>query len=978
MEYTKKIGETISIFMRTAILTLTMVLGISLSSGAGWAAPVPSPSPAPIYFGVNCGGEKYTDHRGRVFQADRQYSTPGSWGYLNGHPSRTEREISGTTDNPLYQTDRWGVTHYRFDLPEGVYRVGLEFAEVHFKDPARRIFDVEIEGWKVLDNLDIFSSSGPDQALSFQFLTRVEDGSLDITARSRRDQPKFCAIFIEQLIGDENPPPVPSDLNAIGRDSSVAVFWTGSTSPDIWGYRLERRTAPKKEFTSLIAGEIRIPEYKDSGVVNGITYYYRIRAVDLFDNVSKPSRAVEISPRKFTAVELATRINCGGEEQPVPGGPVYLQDKPYSLRTGGGYLGGAAISLPPPSGAETVDLLQTAREGVDEYRFDLPPGLYRINLQFAEPAIGPGDRLFDVVIEGRTVREDLDIAHSGGTLRVPLKLEYLTRLTGGELNIAFSPRLGKSLISSLTVQPASPDKVPPAPPVGLKTHARDRRIFLTWEENREPDLAGYHIYEAVDNPEKFIRLTGTPVLNAGFKAAPRQDGVTYYYRISAVDASGNESSPGSFARATPHTLSRDEFLEVVEKAAFFYFWEEAHPKTGLIWDKAGQPVASTGAIGFGLPALCAAAERGWVPAPAAEARAWRILSTLNAISENKKYGIFYHYLKGDGSPTEEGYEHVVSTVDTAIMLAGAVVAGEYFGGRVKTEAELMVERADWKPFLNPVDWVSMGFQPADPADPTGEGEMIFYSWDYYSGESVLVSLFGISAPRPEYRLPARIFYRWSRYRDHYGDGADFVYSWSGALFTYNFAHCFLDFQRLGPDDPSHAGEDGPAIDWWRNSIAATRANRQYCIDHRNEYPNFGVDSWGLTACSGDGVYLVPGTPPRGERGADPGDGTIAPYGAGSSIPFLPRESLAALRYYYNIEEGGEKLVWVDEFEGGYGFRDSFNLPTGFFSEEYMGIDQGPMLMMIENYRSGLFWKLFLRNKQIRAGLKRIGFRRIPE
>ena len=176
------------------------------------------------------------------------------------------------------------------------------------------------------------------------------------------------------------------------------------------------------------------------------------------------------------------------------------------------------------------------------------------------------------------------------------------------------------------------------------------------------------------------------------------------------------------------------------------------------------------------------------------------------------------------------------------------------------------------------------------------------------------------------------------------------------------------------DNPSKFGFQNSPVNWYKNIIESGKAARLYCIDRKDKFKTFGENSQGLTACAGKNGYLVVGAMPKGDGWDDAGDGTIAPYGAGSYLPFLPKEVMEALRYYYNLrDETGERLVWKDEYEGGYGFWDSFNLDNGYVAKVIIGIDQGPLILAIENYRTGLIWKTFMKNKYIREGLNRIEF-----
>jgi hypothetical protein len=435
------------------------------------------------------------------------------------------------------------------------------------------------------------------------------------------------------------------------------------------------------------------------------------------------------------------------------------------------------------------------------------------------------------------------------------------------------------------------------------------------------------------------------------------------------------------SQASQLKMSDEAFLDMIERAAFSYFWNEADPRTGLVKDGSTKQFYSIAGTGFGLGAMIVGAERGYKPRAQVEQRVLNILQCLKR--SPKKDGMFFHYLNGDGSPSGHGYENVTSTIDSALLLLGAIAAGEYFDGEIKSLADQLVADADWAAYVNQERrLIHMAWKPADPNRPTENGDFQPQCWDYYSDESILCSLLAIASPVEKHRLPPIYFYTWVRQQDRYVPNTPgyaptkpFVYSWTGALFTYQFAHCWLDFKHLGPDNPPKFGlENVPAVDWFQNSREATKAARLFCIDRRQRFKSFGPDSWGLSACASRTGYYVGGFHPRGDQADTLNQGTIAPYASASSITLTPKLSLSALRHYYNLKDAtGKRLVWRDPSDGGYGFQDSFDLDAGHVSPEILAIDQGPLLLAIENYRTGLLQKLVMKNMHIRKGLQRIGF-----
>ncbi|MHC4166580.1 MAG: glucoamylase family protein [Planctomycetota bacterium] len=427
--------------------------------------------------------------------------------------------------------------------------------------------------------------------------------------------------------------------------------------------------------------------------------------------------------------------------------------------------------------------------------------------------------------------------------------------------------------------------------------------------------------------------------------------------------------PQPCASAQASAGSADEaLLDEISSAAFLFFVHEANPESGLVRDKTGVEYCSIASVGFGLAALPVAAERGWLDREEARSRALRALRTL-ANSSAHHQGVFCHYIDlSTGQPTKRGYERAASTIDTALLMAGVVTAGQYFSGECAKLADDMFARVNWRRFLNPdTGLVYMAWQPERFDKMDGPGQFKKAAWNWYTDETLLICLLGLSAPNEQHRLPADCMTKWKRPKGRYGNGEPFVYTWPGTFFTYTFAHCFYDFRRMG--------KDAQGVDWFENTRRAAAANRDWCRDSAVRFNSYGRDRWGITACGGPGNrYVVPGHQPRGSRGDSPAGGTLAPYGAAMALPFLKDDALAALRHMRSLEIGG-RPIWRDPEQGGYGLPDAFNVDENWISDRTFGIAHGPMLAMIENARTGMIWNLFMSNHDIQAGISRAGFTR---
>jgi hypothetical protein len=417
-----------------------------------------------------------------------------------------------------------------------------------------------------------------------------------------------------------------------------------------------------------------------------------------------------------------------------------------------------------------------------------------------------------------------------------------------------------------------------------------------------------------------------------------------------------------------------KLLDEVEHACFLYFWKEVGEPAGLVKDRMLAPVSSVAAVGFQLSALPIGVERGWISREEGEKRALSILRALEGRTDNRRFGVFLHYPDHHtGGPSDKGFEVLCSTVDHALFLAGAIPAGQYFGGEVAQIVDRRIAETNWRAFLKPDGWLSMGWRPDDKNNVEGSGKLIEHKWHLASDEERLIYFLAVAAPNPDFALEPEAYYRLKRPVKGHEDMPPYVVSWPGTLFTYFFSHCWIDYRSLPADDPRQFGIDAPRVDWFENSRRAILTHRQRCIEQANRYKTLAPDRWGLSACTTceDG-YIVPQVKPNLADRDEWHEGTVTPYAAGSAIMFAPAEAVAALRAMRELKRpDGEPFVWRDPAEGGFGFLDSFNLDKNKACEDYVGIDQGPMLLAIENARTGLIWKLFMSHPTAQRAVERL-------
>jgi len=404
---------------------------------------------------------------------------------------------------------------------------------------------------------------------------------------------------------------------------------------------------------------------------------------------------------------------------------------------------------------------------------------------------------------------------------------------------------------------------------------------------------------------------------------------------------------------SPKSLSQaDEvFLEELQKRSFAYFWEQADPKTGLVPDRARtdgsqldsnhRDVASIAATGFGLTALCIATERHWIERATAKERA-RVTLEFFANKAFHKNGWFYHWL--DAKSGERRWNSEISSIDTALLLAGVLTVRQYFGEDVQIRrlATTIYERVDFRWMLNgdPL-LLSHGWKP--------ETGFLKARWDTYSEDTILYVL-AVSAPRFSIS-PASWKALW---RDRYRYGGYSYYTTIGVpLFMHQYAHAWIDYR-------SRHELSGDHIDYFLNSVNATLAHRTFCIDLAYRFKGYGPNMWGITASDSAKGYLAWGGPPFD---ADI-DGTVVPSAAGGSLMFTPQLSVAALMTMR--ERFGAKVY------GRYGFVDAFNPNNNWVDSDVIGINVGIILLSAENARTANIWRWFMLNPEIPAALDRVG------
>ena len=404
---------------------------------------------------------------------------------------------------------------------------------------------------------------------------------------------------------------------------------------------------------------------------------------------------------------------------------------------------------------------------------------------------------------------------------------------------------------------------------------------------------------------------------------------------------------------TPVKPEDAKFLEDCSRRSFGYFWDHWNAKTGLVQDRAGvdgspagNNVASLAATGFGLSAMCIAANRNWVPKEQARLR---VLTTLRFLWGHAfhDHGWYLHFMDADSG--ERRLNSEVSSIDTAILLAGMLTAQEYFSAdrEIRALARQIFERVDFAWMLNGSPKILChGVKP-------GSG-FLDARWQTYSEASILY-LLAIGSPR--HSIPVDSWYAWLRPEVRF-DSWKFISG--GALFTHQYSHAWIDFRHLRDGDPSF-------IDYFQNSQIATYAHRDFCLSMRPKFSDFGPNMWGVTVSDSPlgyvdwgGATTLPGSV----------NGTLVPCAAAGSLMFAPEICIPVLREMFN--QYGDKIYRR------YGFADAFN-PNWkdqkfWVDHDVVGIDVGITLLSIENLLTGSVWRYFMRNTYIQNAMEKVGFR----
>jgi len=519
---------------------------------------------------------------------------------------------------------------------------------------------------------------------------------------------------------------------------------------------------------------------------------------------------------------------------------------------------------------------------------------------------------------------------------------------------------------------AAPSPTTIATPKNPKAFGYDRHVELRWEPSPNAAVERYIIYRSLD---------GKPFEPIGIQLPDTfrysdflgKSGTTAEYKVSASDRDYRQSALSEAASATTRELSDDELLTMLQEACFRYYWDGADAHSGMARENipGDDRIVATGASGMGIGALIVGVDRGFITrAQGVE----RLTRTVDFLEHAQRYhGVWSHYMDGSTGktlPVFGMYDDGGDLVETSFLMQGLLAARQYFHGSSPAEQALykritaLWESVEW-------DWYR---EKSDSA-------FLYWHWSPNWNWKIHHPLIGfnevmitylLSIASPTHGVPAEMYYsgwasqseRAQQYREgwggtkdgnHYANGntyygikLDVGVGTGGPLFFTHYSYFAFD---------PHALHDRYTSSYFDNNRNIALINRAYVIANPKHFPGYGPDAWGLTASDGPYGYVAHAPDKDNDLG------TLTPTGALASFPYTPEGSMPALKHYYR--DLGDRLWDI------YGPRDAYNVQQNWYSPIYMGLNQAPIVVMVENYRSGLVWKSFMSNPEIQEMLKKL-------
>jgi hypothetical protein len=517
------------------------------------------------------------------------------------------------------------------------------------------------------------------------------------------------------------------------------------------------------------------------------------------------------------------------------------------------------------------------------------------------------------------------------------------------------------LIDDICIEDGPPGQQKrPAAPTHLQAKGYERHVDLTWDAPADASVAQYVIYRSVrDEPFHAIGVQRNGVHR--FEDYLGDPHATASYRISARTSSLHESSFSNTVSASTHPMTDDELLSMVQEASFHYYWDGAEPHSGMARESnpGNDDIVAVGGSGFGIMTMVVAADRGFVSRQAVIERLLHITDFL--AHADRFHGVWPHYLSGRTGhvlPVFGIYDDGADLVETSFLMQGLLTARGYFAADTPSERQL---RNRITQLWNGVEW--------DWFATTPQKDALYWHWspnfsfhiaNRLQGWNETMNTYMLAIASPTHPISPSLYYAgWAaegnpshtfgRKETYYGVQLEMNYAQGtpGPLFFTHYS--FLGYDPRGVHDKY--------ADYYVNNRNESLVQQKYAIENPKHFKGYGADAWGLSAVTG----------PRGYREYKPfteDDGTLAPTAAVSAYAYIPQQSLLAIKHFYR-DLGAQ--VWDI-----YGFRNAFNLQLNWFSPDELGLNQGPQAVMIENGRTGLLWRSFMSNPEMKKMQTTIG------
>jgi exo beta-1,2-glucooligosaccharide sophorohydrolase (non-reducing end) len=525
-------------------------------------------------------------------------------------------------------------------------------------------------------------------------------------------------------------------------------------------------------------------------------------------------------------------------------------------------------------------------------------------------------------------------------------------------------------IDEITVEdPTAPGK-PLVAPAGLTAKGYDRHVDLTWTKDPSPNVRYYKLYRSFDG-KGFTPIGIQKSHLARYEDFLGESGKTAHYKISAVDLNYQESPQSAEVTASTRAMTDDELLTMVQEGCFRYYWEGAHPNAGMAIEiTPGDPdLIALGSSGFGVMAITVGVDRGFITREQGVERMLKITGFLQ--NADRFHGVWPHFLNGRTGkvfPYFGKYDDGGDLVETAFMIHGLLTARQYFNRDTPQEREI---RDRITRMWREVEWVWYRQKP--------DSDFLYWHWSPDHGfyinhpligwnETMIIYLLAIASPT--HPVPASMYYTgwagqsqraidyrqgWSRTTqgDHYANGNTY-YGHKLDVGEGNGAELFFTQFSFFGFDPRDKHDK--YTNYFNNNRNIALIAHDYAVENPRKFKGYGDNAWGRSA----GVNVAGGRSlPRDDNG------TLNIMASLGAFPYTPEESMKALKHFYR--DLGAK-TW-----GIYGFRDGYNETENWYQDVYMALNQAPIVIMIENHRTGLVWNNFMKNPEIQPMLDKIGF-----